>query len=481
MQNGSGGRYVPPHLRGRGSGDGRNKHNPSGNSNNKGINSNASSNRNSNPGSRWKDLGNGNDGNRHGHGARNNASHNNNGNNSNSSRGNHRSAATGNSGGASRWGNVNRSAITEGNGKAYGYGHDTKNNNNKNDDTRRRSVNSMFDRFTSDSKRYYVPRDHHDLSEVKAIFFGDSFIKLFGLLNEYSDSVLKTPRTIEVQKYKAASAKGLYREGNENRTKICQTMDYIRRQNSNHKTNNLNKMYQHLERLVFCFGSVDVHMSFYFKKFAKHQGLTEDDLRDIATNYVDFVAGLETGSSTNPQQQQPLTKLIVGIYPSPLCDKDVGASLLAYGSLETADQVAAVDASDEKTIESRQARVDLFNQTLKERCCFHNEKSAEGGGNGILEYWDVRDEILTLDGDGRPRVKDAYKDVSDLNIHLIHETTLQLWVSKWPWYQALTTSGQDRDSTGFLGYLQETFDEYRKTKPWAERTHVAETSGVRLT
>jgi len=85
-------------------------------------------------------------------------------------------------------------------------------------------------------------------------------------------------------------------------------------------------------------------------------------------------------------------------------------------------------------------------------------------------------------------IKDDYKDVSDLNIHLIHETTLQLWVRKWPWYEALTADtaaagdgdGDGDGGAGFLEYLQTTFDEYRKTKPWAERTHVAETRGIRL-
>jgi hypothetical protein len=68
---------------------------------------------------------------------------------------------------------------------------------------------------------------------------------------------------------------------------------------------------------------------------------------------------------------------------------------------------------------------------------------------------------------------------------LIHETVLQLWVQKWPWYEALTTnnnanSNNKKPVASFLEYLQETFDEYRKTKPWAERTHVAETRGIRL-
>jgi hypothetical protein len=249
-------------------------------------------------------------------------------------------------------------------------------------------------------------------------------------------------------------------------------------------------------------------MSYYYKKYVQQQPLSNDDLTAIATNYVDFVAGLETLTKSQTQPK----KLIVGIYPSPLCDKDVGASLMAYGSLETKEQVRSVDTdSDHDTsIESRQARVDLFNKALRERCEFHNKSNDNDNGidndssnNGILEYWDVRDELLTLDETtGRPKVKDVYRDVSDLNIHLIHETVLQLWVQKWPWYEALTTNNTNsniksniksssksntnsntnssKPVASFLEYLQETFDEYRKTKPWAERTHVAETRGIRL-
>lgn len=389
---------------------------------------------------------------------------------------------------SSRWANVNRSAIASGT-------HSTSSRYNHNSNYSNGGSNYHNHRnYHNDHRRKH---GHHH-NRVKAIFFGDSFIKLFGLVNEYTDAVLKTPPTIEVQKYKAASAKGLCREGNENRRKICQTMEKIRLGSSHQSTNNNHNdtkstptsAYPNLERLVFCFGSVDVHMSFYYKKYVQHQPLDENDLRGIATNYVDFVAGLETGITNNTT---PLTKLIVGIYPSPLCDEDVGNSLLAYGSLETKDQVAAVDASDDRFIESRQARVDLFNRALQDRCDFHNHQNGSNKNKGVLEYWDVRDDLLTHDeATQRVKIKDAYKDVSDLNIHLIHETTLQLWVQKWPWYEALTTwnNGTASQTTNnrnilhnkmsFLEYLQKTFEEYRKTKPWAERTHVAETRGIAL-
>ncbi len=452
------GRYVPPHLRGR----------DSSGSNNNGGNSSSRSFRSENTGnggSRWKNLDNHGNDDRNGHryGGRNDNQYNN---ETGKAHRNGGRASVGTGGGKSRWANVDRSAIAAGNHSSSRYGNSYNNNYNNN-----RRFNSSQD-------------NRQKFAHVKAIFFGDSFIKLFGLLNDYSDSVLKAPQRIEVQKYKAASAKGLCRDGNENRAKILKTIETVRRQNELHSSSNHpSKAYQNLERLVFCFGSVDVHMSFYFKKYVQGQPLTNDDLRTIAINYVDFVSDLETTNASDTSTfNRPLTKLIVGIYPSPLCDKDVGASLLAYGSLENEEQVAAVDDSDDKHIELRQARVDLFNKALRERCDYHNNQETN---NGKLEYWDVRDELLTRDEiNQRPKVKDAYKDVSDLNIHLIHETTLQLWVKKWPWYEALTTTsgsnGGRARRTSFLDYLQKTFDEYRKTKPWAERTHVAETNGIQL-
>lgn len=439
--SGSRNRYVPPHLRGRGGSSGSKSHGHSS------IGNNVS-------GSQWKKFDNGN---------------NNNGNRSgrtpyddrrgfcNSHGGNSNDASA--TVGTSRWANVKRSAVESGT-----------------------HANGSGPRWKDPIVRI---KQDHQLAHVEAVFFGDSFVKLFGLLNDYSDT-LQTPRRIEVQKYKASSAKGLCRDGNVNRAKIVKAINFIRRQHDlnaqQRNFNNKQPAYQHLKRLVFGFGSVDIHMSFYYKKFVEYQPLSEDDLKAIANNYVDFVAGLDTG--------KPLVKLIVGIYPSPLCDKNVGSSLLAYGSLESQEQVSAVDSSNDRFIELRQARVDLFNQTLKDRCDGHN---SNGSNHGKLEYWDVREDILTHDeATGKPVVKGIYMDVSDLNIHLIHETTLQLWLAKWPWYEALTHKVNDeRDrlrkhktkcnsQLHFLEYLQKTFDAYRKTKPWAEGTHIAETQGVRL-
>lgn len=147
-----------------------------------------------------------------------------------------------------------------------------------------------------------------------------------------------------------------------------------------------------VERLVFVFGSVDVHLSFYYMKYVKQQDI---DLESIAEKYVDFVADLPTDPS--------VVKTVVGVYFSPLEDADVGPSLHSYGSL-TEEQAALVSESDDAHLKNRQQRVMLFNRVLKKRCAERN-----------VDYCDINTEMTDSE---TLVIKDAYKDVSNHNIHI---------------------------------------------------------------
>ena len=113
---------------------------------------------------------------------------------------------------SSRWSNVDRSSLTSsassprgGGGGGGGDNMDNQNNKNSNSNTNKNN--------TTDN--------------IQAIFL-DSFIKLFGLLNDYYDDTVNTysshqyphphPHVIEVHKYKAALAKGLTKSQNEIRS-----------------------------------------------------------------------------------------------------------------------------------------------------------------------------------------------------------------------------------------------------------------------
>ena len=256
-------------------------------------------------------------------------------------------------------------------------------------------------------------------TQQRVAFFGDSFIRLFGLLNEHS----KEGKVIQLRAFKGASATGIGREGNENRDVIQRTVQPGR-----------------FDRVVFCFGSVDVHLSYYFKKYIKLD--TDFDLDEIAKKYVEFVASLN----------QPGC-LIVGVYGSALDDKDVIPSLINYGSLGWAEEgqerpTVHVDP-DDTTLHVRQNRVFTFNASIAKYCA----------DNPNIEFIDANEEILDA---STLKMKDAYRDVSDHNIHVVWETTLMLWLKKLPWLQELAPKG-------LAGSLKETLAAYLETKPWAER------------
>lgn len=254
------------------------------------------------------------------------------------------------------------------------------------------------------------------LGPGKVIFFGDSFVRMFGLIEHAN---------LKVNAFKGASAKGLGREQNENRENITRI---VQRSSA--------------ERLIFLFGSVDVHLSYYYKKYTLNEG--EIDLEAIANNYVDFVASLPVPRRT--------TRTIVGIYPSPLVDDVVASSLASMGSI-TEELIPVVSAADDSKLGARQRRVLRFNEALAKRCQEYS-----------LEYVDAYADVIDTQTNV---IQDIYRDVSDYNIHIVWETTLLLWLEKWPWLK-------DYIARGFEDKLRQTLKEYLKTKPWAERTHVTQ-------
>ena len=98
------------------------------------------------------------------------------------------------------------------------------------------------------------------------LFFGDSFVRIFTLVNHPE---------IFVKAYKGASAKGLTKDGNENREDILTSL------NEHPST----------QAAVFVFGNVDVHMSYYYCKHGRSPP-ESPNFAKIAGDYVDFVASL---------------------------------------------------------------------------------------------------------------------------------------------------------------------------------------------
>ena len=246
------------------------------------------------------------------------------------------------------------------------------------------------------------------------MFFGDSFVRLFGLI--------KHP-DLNVEGFTGATAKGLGRVDNKTRASI-------RQQIKQHKP----------ERVVLCFGSVDVHLSYYYNKY--HKGGPTIDLEAVAEAYVEFAATLHVEKTH-----------IIGLYPSPLKPEHVAGSLVAYGTILEGVHISQSDI----TSEARKDRVCEFNRALEEACSRHGLAFEN-------PFFDVYDPSTNL-------LKPKFQDNSVYNIHVVWETTVLLWLSRWPWFRALSQPGLQKS-------LEDSLEKYLLTKPWAETQHVAAKMGV---
>lgn len=295
----------------------------------------------------------------------------------------------------------------------------------------RRSTGNRMDTMMSSSisSRTSSSRTSRN-NNKRVLFFGDSFVRLFGLL-QHAD--------LNVKAFKGASAKGLGRDGNQNRDFILQQV----RQCSP-------------DRVLLSFGNVDVHLSYYYTKYAKEDG-TVIDLTAVAEAYVEFAKSIPAKHATVH---------IIGVYPSPVKTEFVQPSLEAYGVIPA----GTIIDDEDMTIEARHDRVELFNKTLQEACQRHNDDNNNDGRRRRLVFETANPDVLDPT---TGLLKPSFQDVSPYNIHLVWETTLLLWLEKWTWLREFC-------EPGFQERMQKTIEEYLATKPWANANgeHIAANLGV---
>jgi len=261
---------------------------------------------------------------------------------------------------------------------------------------------------------------------IKAYFFGDSFVRLFGLM--------KHPQ-LRIKGYKGATACGLSRQSNPNRRDI---LSILQRYGGEERSNRL-------EHIVFCFGNVDVHLSYFYKKYASDEAI---DLDTIAAEYIAFVAEAVSDKCTSDSNV-----FVVGVYPSAPEDSFLRASLVSYGSLT--EEQADLVSEDDVSLKMRQDRVLAFNECLARHCAIN--------GISYVDTFEEMTEPVESERGVTRQLTDAYRDISYHNIHVVWETTVLLWMKKWSsWYGTMAPEG-------FKEKLERSLLDYLKTKPWAER------------
>lgn len=255
------------------------------------------------------------------------------------------------------------------------------------------------------------------MNNYRHLVFGDSFINYLSLV-----------KLFDVNKYSGKTLKGLTKKDSPIKKKIFRS---------------LNK-YNVQGEAIFCFGNVDLHLSFYYDIFKKpeYSGLSPENILDLwkkktienIKNYISVILKIKTRRN----------KTIMGVFPSVLKDEYISDSLFKYIKLKIDDL-----SKDEKKIfkslikyNSRLERYLFFNDILRKECKKHN-----------LHYVDLDDIIFTK----TKRVKKKFIDISPYNIHLTWEPLI-IESQKHPFFNFLGITKEN------ISGLEETQEKYLEMK-----------------
>ena len=260
--------------------------------------------------------------------------------------------------------------------------------------------------FSTSKLNRYTPQ--HNATLV----FGDSFVGPFTLLENRAENA----QTVHVFKFKGGTASGAGKPNSDTQVDVENRIASVR----------------DARVLVFSFGQVDVHMTYYYKRFM--MAGQELDVDRIVKNYVQFAA-------TAGRKHGSFERVVLAVYPCPVEDSAVLGMLQLYRVL-TQEVAATVDPNDKLfSRENRQRVLTKFNDALKREC------EAQG-----VKFLSINEQITDEQGN----VKPLFKDISRFNIHILWEPSLKLW--------SLTDMSKYGVNEANFGNLEDTWSKYKEYK-----------------
>ena len=212
---------------------------------------------------------------------------------------------------------------------------------------------------------------------MTTLIIGDSFIGPFTLIDSPDVKFLKIS---------GATLKGLTKVDNPNRKKIIDAI----------------KKNKKLRNVVFCFGNVDIHLSYYYKQIIQGEDF---EYKTPIEDYVAFVKSIKTKA----------TKTILNVFPSVLSDANVIGSLKKYiGFIDTDlkfNQLTQHNLKEMVSHEARYKRYAEFTSKLKKESRLKK-----------IKFKDFGKKIVKKDGIPKP----VFQDVSSVNIHIRWEPLIKL-------------------------------------------------------
>ena len=158
--------------------------------------------------------------------------------------------------------------------------------------------------------------------------------------------------------------------------------------------------------MIFIFGQVDFHLSYYYRRFVKHKKFM---IENIVKRYIDFINELKCNNCN---------KIVFSVFPSPLRDENVFGALIVYKVLSI-DDINSISQSDKNKVSSFAFRFNLyskFNTLLEKYCKLYN-----------INFISFDDHLL----DNNKKVKSKFIDpISKYNIHLLWEPLIPIILDK---------------------------------------------------
>jgi hypothetical protein len=237
------------------------------------------------------------------------------------------------------------------------------------------------------------------MSEKKILIFGDSFIEPFKLI--------KDKRYI-ITKFKGGTLKGIIKPTNPNHIKMHQI---------------INKYKNNIEGIIFFFGSVDIHFSYYYNILNnKAENNSISNIKKTLNSYKQMILNILQNYNIN-------NIVVINPFINPV-DKEFKiaiSQLLNYHIITHKD--LSINNMKKLNVNIKNANKFFFKYSELMAKTFNNQQNNINSKNNIIYINFNKQTINNIHNHNKAVIKPKYKDFGLTNIHLLYKPVLFLFLN----------------------------------------------------
>lgn len=235
------------------------------------------------------------------------------------------------------------------------------------------------------------------MNEGKILIFGDSFIGPFRLIKD---------KRYVITKFKGGTLKGIIKPSNPNHIKMKQI---------------INKYRNNIDGIIFFFGSVDIHFSYYYNNLNnKSDNNSITNIKKTLNIYKTMIEDIKLKLHKN-------AKIVVinpFINPVDKTFKLVISQLLNYHIISHND----LSIDNMKKINSIKDNANAFFLKYSELMA---KTFIDNNSENNIKYINFNNQTINnINNVKKAHIKPEYKDFGITNIHLLYKPTLYLFINK---------------------------------------------------